>query len=117
MKNSFLNRQWRAKNIGPPLFDKYNLTVAFEHHEHCLKRSKPIKNDKIASNGTVYLGDGALGPHDQHTPIQNFIKDYFAKTIGYIHFFWLVEIREDHIRYRAVGSHGRTVDEYIQPLV
>jgi len=113
-----LSKQTMAgKKYWAPLFDKYSLTSAFEHHEHCLKRSKPIKNDQIAKNGTVYLGDGALGPHDQHTPIQNYIKDYFAKTIGYIHFFWLVEIREDHIRYRAVGSHGRTVDEYIQPLL
>lgn len=52
-----INREWK------PVFDKYELTVAFENHFHCYKTTHPIRNDKIVEEfkGTRYLGDGAWG--------------------------------------------------------
>lgn len=44
-----------------PLFERYHLNVAFEHHNHAYKRTFPIKGNKINPNGVVYLGDGSWG--------------------------------------------------------
>lgn len=44
-----------------PLFDTYNLSLAFEHHSHAFKITHPIKHNVINEEGTIYLGDGCLG--------------------------------------------------------
>jgi hypothetical protein len=50
-----------GKKYWTPLFDKYNVTIAFENHTHAFKRSKLIKNGKPDSAGTLYLGEGSWG--------------------------------------------------------
>jgi hypothetical protein len=44
-----------------PLFEKYALNMAFEHHNHAYKRTYPIKAEKIDPSGVVYVGDGCWG--------------------------------------------------------
>ncbi len=44
-----------------PLFERYHVNVAFEHHNHAYKRTFPIRNDKINPDGVVYMGDGSWG--------------------------------------------------------
>lgn len=44
-----------------PLFERYHLNVAFEHHNHAYKRTFPIKGDKIDPDGVIYMGDGSWG--------------------------------------------------------
>lgn len=46
-----------------PLFERYNVRVAFEHHDHIYKRTEPIRANQIVepSEGIVYFGDGAWG--------------------------------------------------------
>ena len=50
-----------------PLFEKYNLDVAFESDGHTLKRTCPIRAGKKADDGVVYIGEGGLGVK-QRTP-------------------------------------------------
>ena len=44
-----------------PLFERYHMNVAFEHHNHAYKRTFPIKGDKIDPDGVIYMGDGSWG--------------------------------------------------------
>jgi hypothetical protein len=44
-----------------PLFERYHLNVAFEHHNHAYKRTHPMKADKIDPDGVIYMGDGSWG--------------------------------------------------------
>ena len=44
-----------------PIFDRYGVSFAFEHHSHAFKVTHPIKHDVINPEGTIYLGDGCLG--------------------------------------------------------
>ncbi|MCK4933999.1 MAG: metallophosphoesterase family protein [Simkaniaceae bacterium] len=99
-----------------PLFDKYQLTAAFEHHDQTLKRTKQLFNGKEHPNGTLYLGDGGWGPELQCTPIQYYFNSFFAKTIGHVSFFWLVDINKNSIHYRALTPTGTTIDEYYQNI-
>ncbi len=50
-----------------PLFEKYHLLAAFEHHNHAFKRTHPIKDNQIDPEGVVYIGDGAWGVHPRKT--------------------------------------------------
>jgi hypothetical protein len=44
------------------IFDKYNVDLGLENHDHAYKRSKLIKNRQIVdSGGTLYIGDGSMG--------------------------------------------------------
>ncbi len=108
-KESFLQKKYWL-----PLFDKYNLTAAFEHHDGALKRTKPLKHDKINLKGTVYFGDGALSPINQIFPIQAFFNRHFAKTSGYVQFFWLVDIFPNKIVYKAISDKGKVLDVFKQ---
>ena len=96
-----------------PLFDKYNLTCAFEHHEHSFKRSKKIKDGKISKDiGTYYLGDGALSPNPQFTPLQKFCDYRLEKSIGHIQFFWLMTFQKNTIDFLAISSYGKSIDQF-----
>ncbi|EFA84963.1 hypothetical protein PPL_01956 [Heterostelium album PN500] len=50
-----------ARDNWSPIFDRYNLTVAYENHYHLYKRSKPLLGGEENPLGTVYMGDGAWG--------------------------------------------------------
>ena len=97
-----------------PLFDAFHLTAAFEHHDQTLKRTKPLKNNQIHNQGTVYFGDGGWGASFHVPPIQSYFSPIFAKTLGYISFFWMIDINEDTITYRAINTKGQTLDKYHQ---
>ncbi|MDZ4818070.1 MAG: metallophosphoesterase family protein [Planctomycetota bacterium] len=45
-----------------PLFEKHNVDVVFEHHDHTFKRTKPLLNGHLdLRRGVTYLGDGSWG--------------------------------------------------------
>jgi len=44
-----------------PLFERYHLNIAFEHHNHAYKRTHPLKGNKIDPDGVIYMGDGSWG--------------------------------------------------------
>jgi len=50
-----------------PLFEKYNLDMACEADGHTIKRTPPIRNEKLDPTGVVYIGEGGLGV-GQRTP-------------------------------------------------
>lgn len=51
----------RAKQAWAPLFEKYNIDLGLESDGHCIKRTVPIRDDKKADDGVVYLGEGGFG--------------------------------------------------------
>lgn len=110
------SQSYFGKKYWLPLFDKYKLTTAFEHHDHTLKRTKPIRYGMVNPRGTVYLGDGGWSPNIQCAPIQVYLSRYFAKSCGYIQFFWVVDVSKDKITYRAISSNNQVIDEYTQKI-
>lgn len=50
-----------------PLFEKYDLDVAFESDGHTIKRTAAVRDGKIDKTGVVYIGEGGLGVR-QRTP-------------------------------------------------
>jgi hypothetical protein len=44
-----------------PLFEKFNVDVVLEHHDHAFKRTHPLAGGLKDKYGVVYLGDGSWG--------------------------------------------------------
>lgn len=112
----FSNESFEGRKHWLPLFDQYALTVAFEHHDQTLKRTKQLKNGKEDPRGTLYLGDGGWGSVIQYPPIQGYFQRIFSSLQGKEHFFWLVEVNEKTIQYHAIDASGKVLDQYLQPI-
>ena len=97
-------RHWR------PLFDQYRLTVAFENHDHVLKRSKLLRNDKVDAAGTLYLGDGCFGkpPRLLRGPRREdrTKRWYIARSLSVAH-FWLVDLSAEKAVFKGVDERGK----------
>ncbi len=94
-----------------PLFDAYHLTVAFEHHDQCLKRTYPLQNNQKHPQGTVYLGDGGFGAATQWAPIKGWVDPLYAKVKGKQPCFWLIEMGEQQLSCHAITLGHRQLDE------
>lgn len=109
----------RQGRVGPkvlkywvPLFDRYGVHAAFEHHEHAYKRTHPLRWNRIDPQGTVYLGDGGWGVKTREP---DDVKDvwYLARTERANH--GIVMSIDDHKRvYHAVNEKGQIFDEWVQ---
>lgn len=92
-----------------PLFDRYQLTAAFENHYHTFKRTKPLRNNKVDPKGTVYLGDGCWGRPPRKVKPR---KDWYDDVIASRRHVWLVDVKGENVTYRAMDPHGRIFDSY-----
>jgi len=116
-KRLFSQKSYEGKKHWLPIFDRFGLTVAFEHHDQTLKRTKLLKAGMPHKEGTLYLGDGGWGAEKQYYPLQGLFRPYFSKIKGNIHFFWLVEIEEKQVTYKAIDAFGNVHDHFKQLLL
>ena len=93
-----------------PLFDKFMMTAAFENHDHGLKRTYRLRDNKKHPKGTLYLGDGTFG-----VPARPVKKQPYLKKAASTQHFWRVDVSESRVRYRAIDLSGRVVDEATTP--
>lgn len=102
MLSSGLRTAWR------PLFDQYKLTMAFENHDHALKRTKLLyQNKPVEKNGTLYLGDGCWGRSER--PVDT-ARPYleFAESVKHV---WYGELSLEELSFTATGVHGEVFDQ------
>lgn len=91
-----------------PLFDIFGLTVAFENHDHAMKRTKRIFADAVAEDrGTVYLGDGCWGQWPR--PVDD--RWYLEKAQSVQH-FWAVEAGAGGSEFRAIDADEGVLDRW-----
>ena len=92
-----------------PLFDRYKLNAAFENHYHTFKRTKPLRNNQVDPNGTVYLGDGCWGRPPRKIKTQ---KSWYDEVLARKRHVWLVDVKGSTVLYRAMDPHGKIFDSY-----
>lgn len=90
-----------------PLFDKYAVRACFEHHSHAFKKTFPLKADqKAASEGTTYFGDGCWGGKPRKTHNAWYLK----KASSQQHVF-LAEMTSQSVSISALGIQGQVIDK------
>ncbi len=90
-----------------PLFERYNVDVVLEHHDHTFKRTHPLLNGHIDANGLMYLGDGSWGK--LRAPKGPELRPYLAK-VGDAYQLTLHRLEGDQRFHLALAENGRVVD-------
>ena len=92
-----------------PVFDKHDLTAAFENHDHTFKRTHPLRGNEIDEDGTVYFGDGCFGQDARELSEQDM---WYVEEVSSTVHFWVVDVTKDGVQYRAVDDGGEVFHEY-----
>ncbi|NLO31763.1 MAG: metallophosphoesterase family protein [Candidatus Hydrogenedentes bacterium] len=103
-----------ARTHWGPLFDKYGLTIGYEHHDHVFKRSRPLKDNKVVERGegTIYLGDGTFGVDPREVDSE---PRWYNEKEGQIAHFWVTDVRPDGLSFKAINEDGEEVDAFTLP--
>ncbi len=99
-----------AKTNWVPLFERHNLDIALEADGHSIKRTPPIRNDKVDSTGVVYVGEGGLGV-EQRTP---FADRWYLRSPGMAskgHHVQLLTFTKDVLTCWVILLDGTVFDE------
>jgi len=88
-----------------PLFEKYNLPVAFENHNHAFKRTFPIKGGVIDPAGVVYLGDGCWGAVPRKTHAM-----WYLDKRARLNNIYLVDLTLTGAKIQAIDLLGEPID-------
>lgn len=92
-----------------PLFEKYNLDIAFESDGHALKRTCAIRAGKADTTGVVYIGEGGLGVK-QRSPKERWYFDG-GITASTLH-VQKVSVGKDLLTVESITDSGKVKDSY-----
>jgi acid phosphatase type 7 len=95
-----------------PLFDTYEVKVAFENHDHTYKRTYPIRNGVIDSKGVVYIGDGAWGVYTRDIGSSHDEEAFYLERAASERHFIIVTIHGQMQHFLIVNEDGVVIDEY-----
>ena len=100
-----------AKKYWVPLFEKYSLDLAFESDGHVLKRTLPIKNEKVDhKDGVIYVGEGGLGVKQRSPRNQD---AWYLQDPGYAisaYHFQKLKIENNEMEYQVILMDGNIFD-------
>jgi len=98
----------KIRTFWCPLFEEFDLQAAFEHQNHSIKRTFPIKGNQIQANGTIYLGEGCWGARPQKTQDQWYLTKR-SKRDG----VWLVQLTPDNASLQAIDRFNEIIDKVL----
>jgi len=98
-----------GRNNWLKIFDENNLTLSFENHDHMMKRTKLLFNNKISqgTKGTIYIGDGCWGM----SPRKRNNEWYLEKSAPELH-VWKGMISKSQVTLEAINIDGKTIDHF-----
>ncbi len=99
-----------AKASWVPLFEKFNIDLALESDGHCIKRTVPIRGDKEADDGIVYIGEGGYGAPQRAPKLDRWYiqgDNAFASKGDHI---MMLEFTPEAINYSVILNTGEIID-------
>ncbi|MHC4414929.1 MAG: purple acid phosphatase family protein [Planctomycetota bacterium] len=93
-----------------PLFERYGLDAAFEHHDHAYKRTHLLEAGRLDPAGVLYLGDGAWGVRPRR--VRAVEKTWYLARAESVKHFIATTIHGERRTHRAIDEAGRVIDEY-----
>jgi len=96
------------RKVWCPLFELYDVPVAFENHNHAFKRTCPIRKEKKDSTGVVYIGDGSWSADIRRKSDSRW---YLEKRI-IANAFSFVTLSEKEIVVESFSSRGALIDSW-----
>lgn len=102
----------RIREHWVPLFEKYGVKMAFENHDHVYKRTYPIRNNAVSSNGVVYIGDGAWGVGTREVGREHEGQEWYLKRAVSDRHAVIVTVHGTLQHLMVVNEEGIIIDEY-----
>ncbi len=91
-----------------PLFEKHNVDLVLEHHDHTFKRTHPLRGGSVDERtGIVYLGDGSWGK--LRVPKKPEVRSYLAEVSASYH-LTLHRLEGEQEFHLALGETGKVLD-------
>jgi hypothetical protein len=90
-----------------PLFERHNVDLVLEHHDHTFKRTHPLKDGLKDANGILYLGDGSWGKLRSAAKAES--RPYIAKASTTYH-VTLHKLQDDVRYHMAMEEGGKILD-------
>jgi hypothetical protein len=95
----------RIRYYWSPLFERYGVQVAFEHHNHAYKRTHRMKRGQIAPDGVLYMGDGSWGV-TARKPKEMWYLEKKAK----VNAVCVITLSREGGKIEAMDLHGDMID-------
>lgn len=111
-ENDTLNTTIR--NTWLPLFEQAGVRLAFEHHDHTFKRTHPILNGAVNSDGIVFLGDGAWGVATRD--VKNPATTWYLTEAQKRHHSFIVTLTPEGRTIEAIDKQGEVFDAFTQGI-
>jgi acid phosphatase type 7 len=104
----------RVREHWVPLFERHGVRIAFENHDHAYKRTVPLREGRAASDGVVYMGDGAWGVETREIGSRNPTGErmWYLERAESVRHFIVVTLQGTHQHLLTVDEDGRVIDEY-----
>jgi hypothetical protein len=91
-----------------PLFERYNVDLVLEHHDHTFKRTHPLKGGHVDERGGIlYLGDGSWGK--LRVPKAPEVRPYLASVSRSYH-MTLHRLEGKQRFHMALEETGKIID-------
>ncbi len=91
-----------------PLFERHNVDLVLEHHDHTFKRTHPLRDGHVdEARGILYLGDGSWGR--LRSPKKPEERPYLAATNDVYH-LTLHRLEGEQRFHMAIEESGRIID-------
>jgi len=105
--DGILGSGFENRKFWVPLFEKHNIDVVLEHHDHTFKRTHPMKDGHVDKNGIVYLGDGSWGKI--RAPLAPEKRPYLVTATENYH-LTLHRLEGEQRFHMAIDENGKVID-------
>lgn len=100
-------RNTKIRAFWVPLFEKYNVNIAFENHDHTYKRTIPLRNNESHPDGITYIGDGAWG-----VSLRKPVDHWYLETAHSANHYLKVDISNTGTVVTAIETNGNILDNF-----
>ncbi len=125
--NNKHSRDVRTSWLG--LFERHGVDLCLEAHDHCYKRTLPIRNGAVRADGIVYIGDGGMAtrirPANQPGNFGRLTNLFRSSDKGEKYHWYLANSASDNVftlielqglarNYHTINLDGEEIDRYAQ---
>lgn len=97
--NAWVRQHWS------PLFERHGVDLCFEAHDHCYKRTQPIRRGRVDPAGITYFGDGGWAMTQLRQPALPGRDGWFGQRRWYL----TATRRTNHFNFVTLDGRRRTV--------
>ncbi|MCG3137507.1 MAG: 3',5'-cyclic adenosine monophosphate phosphodiesterase CpdA [Phycisphaerae bacterium] len=103
----------KVRNSLVPIFDRQQVDLVINGHNHMYERSHPIRNGAVVTEdqGTVYVVSAGGGSEIYQIPPDP--PDYLVMQNNKLHSFSIIDVTSQQLTFRQIGADNQLMDTFI----